>query len=173
MANIAPTLEQSVTPNPYAPPKADVADIVQGQVAPALWNANAAASWSLLFSPAFGAFVHMKNWQALGEPAKASAAKTWGIATLLVLVIVSLASVLLPDSTTLDGVSRVIMLALLLSWYYTSGRPQAALIKARFGTHYPRRGWAKPLLLAVVALFCFVAAMVVVGLAIGAFTGEV
>ncbi len=112
--------------NPDAPPKADVADIVDGQAAPALWNANAAASWSLLFSPAFGAFVHMKNWQALGEPAKASTAKTWGIATLLVLVVVSVAS-----------------------------------------------GWIKPLLLAVGALICFVAAMVVIGLAIGALRGEV
>ncbi len=159
--------------NPDAPPKADVADIVDGQAAPALWNANAAASWSLLFSPAFGAFVHMKNWQALGEPAKASTAKTWGIATLLVLVVVSVASVLLPDSKVLDGLSRIVMFALLLSWYYTSGRPQASLIKARFGTHYPRRGWIKPLLLAVGALICFVAAMVLIGLAIGALRGEV
>lgn len=162
-----------MTPNPYAPPRADVADIIQGQVAPALWNANAAASWSLLFSPAFGAFVHMKNWQALGEPAKASAAKTWGIATLLVLIVVSVTSLLLPDSKALDGLSRIVMFALLLSWYYTSGRPQASLIKARFGTHYPRRGWAKPLLLALVALVCFIAAMVVVGLVFGAFRGEV
>jgi hypothetical protein len=158
--------------NPYAPPKADVADIVPVQVAPALWNANAAASWSFLFSPAFGAFVHMKNWQALGEPAKALAARNWGIATLLVLVVVSVAAALLPDSKAVDGLSRIVMFALLLSWYYTSGRPQAALIKARFGTHYPRRGWAKPLLLAVGALVGFIAAMVIVGLAVGGFRGE-
>ena len=158
--------------NPYAPPKADVADVVAGEVAPPLWNANAAASWSLVFSPAFGAFVHMKNWQALGEPAKAAAAKTWGILTLLVLVVVSVASALLPDSKAVDGLSRIVMLALLLSWYWSSGRPQASLIKARFGSHYPRRGWAKPLLLAVAALVCFVVAMVIVGVAIGAFSGE-
>ena len=54
-----------MTPNPYAPPKAEVADVGRTEVAPALWNPNAAASWSLLFSPAFGAFLHMKNWQAL------------------------------------------------------------------------------------------------------------
>jgi len=88
-------------------------------------------------------------------------------------VIVSVAAALAPDSKALDGLSRIVMLALLLSWYYTSGRPQAALIKARYGTQYPRRGWAKPLLLAVVALVCFVAAMVVVGVAIGALRGEV
>jgi hypothetical protein len=51
-----------MTTNLYAPPKAQVADIVQGEAAPALWNPGAAASWSLLLSPAFGAFLHMKNW---------------------------------------------------------------------------------------------------------------
>ena len=162
-----------MTANRYAPPAADVADIVEGQIAPRLWNPNAAASWSLLFSPAFGAFVHMKNWQALGEPAKAATAKVWGIATLIALAVVSLASLLLPDSKALDGGSRAVMFALLLSWYYSSGRPQVALIKSRFGTQYPRRGWAKPLLLAVVALVCFFAAMLLVGLAVGAARGEV
>src|SRR6476619_2518005 len=103
-----------MTPNPYAPPKAEVADVVQGKVAPALWNANAAAAWSLLFSPAFGAFVHMKNWQALGDPGKAAAARMWGIWTLVALGVVSLASALLPDSKGLDALSRVVMLALLL-----------------------------------------------------------
>jgi hypothetical protein len=161
-----------VTPNPYAPPKSEVADVVRGEVAPSLWNANAAAGWSLLFSPAFGAFVHMKNWQALGEPTKASAAKTWGISSLVALGVVSVASALLPDSKAIDGLSRIAMLALLLSWYYTSGRPQAALIKARFGDRYPRRGWAKPLLLALAALAVFIAVMVAVGLAFEALTTE-
>jgi hypothetical protein len=154
-----------VTTNPYAPPKAEVADVVAADAAPPLWNANAAFAWSLLFSPAFGAFVHMKNWQALGEPAKASAAKTWGIATLVTLGVITMASAVLPESKALDGLSRIVMFALLLSWYYASGREQAALIKARFGTGYPRRGWTKPLLLALAALVGFIAVMVAFGLA--------
>ena len=53
----------------YAPPTAHVDDVHaarQSAVAPPLWNPGAAMAWSLLFSPIFGAFVHMKNWQALG-----------------------------------------------------------------------------------------------------------
>jgi hypothetical protein len=61
--------------NPYAPPRAAVADIDDGRASPPLWNPSAAANWSLLFSPAFGALVQMKHWEALGEPAKASAAR--------------------------------------------------------------------------------------------------
>jgi hypothetical protein len=50
-----------MTTNLYAPPKAQVADIVQAEAAPALWNPGAAASWSLLLSPAFGAILHPHN----------------------------------------------------------------------------------------------------------------
>ena len=50
-----------MNPNPYAPPTARVDDVATGDAAPALWNPNAAANWSLLFSPAFGAWLHMKN----------------------------------------------------------------------------------------------------------------
>jgi ABC-type Fe3+ transport system permease subunit len=69
--------------------------------------------------------------------------------------------------------SRIIAFVLLLSWYYTSGRPQVAFIKSRFGKAYPKRGWAKPLLLAVAALVGFLV-VVVAFAAVGAmFTHEV
>jgi hypothetical protein len=162
-----------VTPNPYAPPKAEVADIVENRVAPNLWNPNAAASWSLLFSPAFGAFLHMKNWQALGEPAKAASSKAWVVVTLSVLVGFSVLAAFLPDNKGIDGLSRSVAFVLLLSWYYASGKPQAAFIKARFGKSYPRRGWLKPLLLALLALVGFVAVVVAVAMVAPMFSHEV
>jgi hypothetical protein len=48
------------TPPPTGPP-------------PALWNPKAAAYWSLLFSPAFGAFVHARNADAMGRVDEAKA----------------------------------------------------------------------------------------------------
>ena len=64
--------------NPYAPPQADVEPVaVETPAAPSLWNPNAAASWSLIFTPIFGAILHMKNWEALGEPQKAAGARSW------------------------------------------------------------------------------------------------
>lgn len=99
-----------VTPNPYAPPQAEVADIAGERNPPPLWNPNAAANWSLLFSPAFGAFLHMKNWQALGQPNKATSAKVWFVLSLVVLA---------------------------------------------------RRGWSKPLAVAVLALFALIVIMAV------------
>jgi hypothetical protein len=84
-----------VATNLYAPPKAQVADIVSGEAAPALWNPGAAASWSLLFTPAFGAFLHMKNWEVLGESDKAAAAKTWVVIIIATIIGLAVAAALL------------------------------------------------------------------------------
>jgi uncharacterized membrane protein YfcA len=158
--------------NPYAPPKADVADITEGRATPALWNPNAAANWSLLLSPVFGAVLHMKNWQALGEPRKASAAKVWVIAGVIVFVLLALLSAFLPGQKSMDGLSRVIAIALLFGWYFASARHQSAYVKARFGNTYPRKGWLKPLLLAVLAFLGFILSAGLIGLLFGLLSGR-
>jgi hypothetical protein len=148
--------ENCVTPNPYAPPKAEIADSGEG-ISPPLWNPNAAANWSLLFSPAFGAFLHMKNWQALGQANRATSAKVWFVLSVVALGGLSCASVMMvPYSKQLAGSVRVVGLLLLLSWYFGSARGQAAYVKTHFGNTYPRRGWFKALAVAVLALFAFI-----------------
>jgi uncharacterized membrane protein YfcA len=149
-----------MTANLYAPPKAPVADFVQGEAAPALWNPGAAASWSLLFSPAFGAFVHMKNWQALGEPEKAAASKKWAVVYIVTIVGLSVAGAFLPSNKTMPALVRLFGFVLLLSWYFASGKPQLEFVKSRYGKQYPRKGWAQPLLIAVGVL---IGAVIVVG----------
>jgi hypothetical protein len=155
------SLEGSVTENPYAPPKSNVDDVGRDAVAPAIWNPNSAANWSLVFTPAFGAYLHMKNWEALGEPAKASSAKVWVLVTLLILVGTTVAAAFLPNPRLLDGVPRNAGFVLLLSWYFSSGRGQAEYVKSRYGKDYPRRSWGKPLLLACLALVGFIVFIVV------------
>src|SRR5262249_50236839 len=48
-----------------------------GPVLPKLWNPGAAAIWSLLFGPAFGAWLHAVNWGVLGKPWRATANAIW------------------------------------------------------------------------------------------------
>lgn len=157
--------------NPYAPPRAEVADIAatQGPVqsAPALWNPSAAARWSLIFTPVFGAILHMKNWQALGEPEKAARAKAWAWASFAFIVILTIVSAVLPDSKALDGLSRAAGLGILVGWYYSSGKEQQTYLAVRFGKLYPRKGWTKPLLLAIAGIACFFVAAIVVGVIVG------
>ena len=147
--------------NPYAPPKAFVADIATQEESPPLWNPNAAANWSLLFTPAFGAYLHMKNWEALGEPQKAAAAKVWVIVALGLLFGLPLIEMLVPGLSALQSLSRVFGLVLLISWYSSSGRPQARYVKEHFGKTYPRRGWGKPLLVAFGAAMAYVFAVAI------------
>ena len=76
--------------NRYAPPKAEVeGTALESGAAPTLWNPNAAANWSLLFSPIFGTWLHMLNWRALGEAERAESAKTWLMVSTLLQVGVS------------------------------------------------------------------------------------
>jgi hypothetical protein len=146
--------------NPYSPPITEVEDFRDSDNSPALWNPNAAANWSLVFSPAFGAFVHMKNWQALGEPGKAATSKIWAILSLLVVFGLSGLFTIL-HSKSIGGFMRIGALVLLLSWYFASGREQAKYVEARYGKVYPRRGWSKPLFFALLFSLAYVVAVAV------------
>ena len=159
--------------NPYAAPLAPVADVSMQDVAPALWNPGAAASWSLLFTPVFGTILHMKNWQALGEPAKADTARSWMIANVAFILIVLAVAFIMPESRPVDAMSRLGGLVMLLAWYYASGKAQMAYVNKRFGKSYPKRGWGKPLMFAVLGTITFVFLAVVVGMVIGIATGQV
>jgi len=145
--------------NLYAPPKSKVADIIEGEAAPSLWNPGAAASWSLVFSPVFGAFLHMKNWEVLGEADKAAAAKKWVAISVATFIVFVMAAVVLPHNKTIPALLRLCGIGLLLTWYYASGKPQMDFVKSRYGKDYPRKGWLQPILIAlgVIIGFIFVA----------------
>lgn len=129
--------------NPYSPPKSVVSDAVRSGNAPPIWNPNAAANWSLLFSPAFGAYLHLLNWRALEKPDKAAFARVWFVVGLIVLVVAMV--------TEWGGV----LLLYLLLWYFAAARGQAKYVKERFGDSFPRRPWGKPLMIGLAAWLGF------------------
>lgn len=150
--------------NPYAAPAARVAD-AGTEVAPALWNPNAAAAWSLLFSPAFGSCLHMLNWRELGEEEKAATAKGWFIASLALLAFYLVLAVMAPrfDPTFIG-------LGYLLAWYFGAARGQASYVKEKYRADYPRRAWGKPLLIALAAIVGYFLVALIIGM-IGAAAG--
>jgi hypothetical protein len=154
--------------NPYAPPLAEVADVATGEAAPALWNPNAASSWSLLFSPIFGAYLHMKNWQALGQPDKAEQCRKWVVGLVAFFVLATLAPVVIKNVAIVDRLGRIGGFALLITWYYSIGKSQQAYVFGRFGKTYPRRGWTVPLLVAVGIFAALIAVVAVFALMLGA-----
>lgn len=137
------------------------------QLVPKLWNPGAAASWSLLFSPVFGAFLQMKNWEELGEHAQARKSKAWAIGSAVFFMALVLLTVVAPDPKLADGLSRLFALALLLTWYFTNGKHQQTYVASRFGKSYLKRGWSKPLSLAVTAFLASIFVLAGIGFLLG------
>jgi hypothetical protein len=120
---------------------------------PAIWNPNAAANWSLLFTPAFGAFIHARNAESLGRSDEAKANRKWFYGNLVFLGIILL-STLTPSLG--DAPFRMVSLVILLVWYFALAKKQAKYVKDTFGSNYQKKTWGKPLL---IAFACFVGFM--------------
>jgi len=134
--------------NHYAPPKANVVDAPVGsEPAPALWNPNAAASWSLLFSTIFGSYLHWKNEERIGDARRTAAARNWFFASVAV-VGLSVAFAIMGPRTG-EATGRGLNLVYLLAWYFAAAKPQAKYVQEHYGSGYPRRGWFAPILAAI------------------------
>jgi hypothetical protein len=150
--------------NPYSAPAGAIEETTPAvQAAPALWNPNAAALWSLLFSPVFGAWLQMRNWQALGDAKKAQVSWYWCLASLVLIVALVAVGMVLPESHPLQKIGNRSGFFLLIAWYLSHGKLQVAYVKERFGKDYPRKGWAAPLAIAVGGVVVFIVAIVALG----------
>ena len=129
--------------------KQDVAAL-ENQSKPNLWNPNAAANWSLLFTPLLGAWLHAKNWEKLKEPEAAKKSMLWVYAGVVFLLVLPF----LPEDI---GYSPGLIF--ILAWYFTSGKKQVKFIKEK-AIEYQKKSWNKPLLFGVIglvvySLYCF------------------
>ena len=50
-----------------------------------LWNPSVAANWSIVLTPAFGAWLHASNWRAIGDHGKAAKSMFYLLVTITVL----------------------------------------------------------------------------------------
>jgi len=136
----------------------------------ALWRPSAVAVWSLVFTPAFGSWLLMHNWRALGQPQAAGRARNWLRASLLVLGLQVLAGAI---NRRLNGDSPLgawLALAWLGLWLLGAAWPQWLVVRRRYGRGYARRGWNGALGLAVViGVGCWGGGVVLTGLLV-AFT---
>ena len=108
-----------------------------------LWNPRAATWWGLLLSPAFSAYIHMRNWQALGQEDKAAEARAWFYIIMGYIVV----------SCFLAGASDMLgrdlsppssaALGILAAWHILCGRGQERYIAALKGGGYARRPWSR------------------------------
>jgi hypothetical protein len=113
---------------------------------PKLWNPNAAANWSLAFTPILGAWLHAKNWQELKQPDKAKSSMLWVYAGFVFLAVLPF----LPEN-----VGYAPGFLFLLAWYLLSARTQVKFIKDN-NIVYEKRRWKDPLLVGLAGLVVYV-----------------
>jgi hypothetical protein len=140
------------------------------EAACALWNPVAAARWSLLFTPAFGAFVLMRNWHALGEPERAASARKWFHASLCLLLLQIITRALNERLGSEPLLIHPASLLFLLVWYFGAARQQALLIKARYGARYRRRAWDGVVIVALVVGAAYALTSALLSLLLTSFT---
>jgi hypothetical protein len=116
----------------------------------AIWNPAAAACWSIVFTPAFGAYLVMRNWEALGERARALRARKWYALSLGLLAIQLLSGAIDARLNSESNLMHWVGLAYLLAWWLGAALPQALAVRQRLGPGYPRRAWDPALLAGVI-----------------------
>ncbi|HWB02183.1 MAG TPA: hypothetical protein VG796_04100 [Verrucomicrobiales bacterium] len=142
--------------NPYTTPA--VSDPVRPRVR--LWNPQAAAGWSVLFTPIFGSLVHARNWITLGKPNLAKINYLWaaGVAAFLLVML------FVPGIEIPRQLGSLIGIGILLGWFYSIGKRQVEEVKS-FGPPpqgYEKKSWAMPMGIAVLILSAVVAVCVVI-----------
>jgi len=134
----------------------------------ALWNPNAAALWSVIFTPLFGAYLHALNWRALGDKEREEESMTWVFgAGALVLLMILIEVVTPPGYSQGDRISHALEFAFLIAWYFTSARTQARLVKEKYGKSFPRKSWRKPLLMGLAGFGIYILLMIAIAAELG------
>ena len=135
----------------------EIAEPVLVSPRPRRWNPAAAAWWSLLLTPAFGAWLHAANWRTLGNRThvQMNMAFFWltiGIAA------ASVGTMFVRDPSLLkliEFVEKPMPVALLAGWYAAAGREQVQHVRELRG-EYEKRGWGIPLLIGIAAVAVYI-----------------
>ena len=134
--------------------KAPDAELIDRTVSDAeIWNPDAAGAWSILFTPIFGSILVYKNWNSLGESELAAKSKK----CIYISVFMAIISVFF----------NLIGFIYLVTWYYLSQKKQTKYIKEVRSGIYNKKGWLKPLGIALLSflgiLFVGLASFVLFG----------
>lgn len=138
--------------NIYSAPAASLDQAIDPNVSPVIWNPTVIVVWGFLLSPIFGAFLQMRNWEALGEPDRLLESKRWVIASLLFTVGISAVD-LLTQSNMVVLFTRVLWFTWFFWWYVASARHQSQYVLSALPTGYTKRGWLMPLVIGI-ACYC-------------------
>jgi len=110
----------------------------------ALWSPSWSSFLSIFFTPAFGAYVHAKNWEILGNPEKVAINKLFFWLTggaLLLKIFFAFLSGVNPTFGRLAFIFGFSIGVLLIIWYVVVARSQTVYFNDRFPRGYRRLPW--------------------------------
>lgn len=129
--------------NPYQAPNSNL-DYDDDYDIPPLYNPNAAALWSILFTP-FGAWIHAKNWEAVGEDDLAKQNRLWAIGIIALILVATFIEMFFGFSLP----SAPFTIVPLIIWYTQLAKKQITLIKEELGDDYEKKSLVVPVLVGV------------------------
>lgn len=118
-----------------------IADACPADHSSALWNPTAANFLGLLLSPAFSAYVHMRNWRVIGDLEKTAQARTWFIALAAYFCTTGVLTVVGRMRHEALAPPAAINLLLIALWCAREGREQNRFLRTYKGGAYVRRPW--------------------------------
>ena len=126
----------------------------EGSAKVSMWNPGAIANWSILFSPIFGGWLMSSNWKEIGDEKKAKSSMLWvyaGIALIVITLILNF--FVLPEGKSANG----LFLLYFVAWRFTSAKSQLIYVKNNLPDGYTKKGFIKPISIAISILFVYVA----------------
>lgn len=132
------------TPHDYSPYQSPESNFDDDYDIPPLYNPNAAGLWSMLFAP-FGAWIHAKNWEAIGEDELAKQNRIWAIG----IIVLILGTIFIEMFFGISLPAAPFTILPLTVWYVLLGKKQTALFKEELGTDYEKKSLVVPVFVGV------------------------
>ena len=135
-----------------------------------LWNPAAITLWSVLLSPAFGAWLQMYNLRRMGQEAQAAVARRWCVASLWVLGCNALFHAI---NIRLGGTSFLfdwVNLSLFIVWCTCNTPQHAQAVRARCGSTYRKRAWDNVLAIGALCALAYLCTSTLLGWTISTLT---
>lgn len=112
----------------------------------ALWSPSWASFLSIFFSPAFGAYVHARNWKIIGDSDKVAINMVFfwlSVGALALRITFVFLSGLNPTFAKLAFIVGFSVLLLFIIWYFVVARSQSAYFDQHFRNGYRRLPWPR------------------------------
>lgn len=119
-----------------------------------LWNPRVALLLSLIFTPAFGAYILSENAKSLNNLKELNFNRVWLYVQVSFLLLI-LFSVFLPKE--LDRIYGPLGLVILAMWTRRCALKQITMVKEICGDDYNKKSWGKPVLVSVAFLLIYIA----------------